>query len=58
MNAGAISLQEPKNAFYGDRTAAVQDAWNNQWWMATHVEDVEPDELAHREAAFRKERGL
>lgn len=58
INARGTSLQEPKNAFYGDRTAAVEDAWKNQWWMATHVEDVAPEELARREAAFRKERGL
>jgi PhnB protein len=58
IKAGGRSLQEPTNAFYGDRTAAVEDAWKNQWWMATHVEDVDPDELLRREAAFRKERGL
>jgi len=53
VKAGAKSLREPHNEFYGDHVAAVQDAWDNQWWIATHVEDVEPAELTRREAEFR-----
>jgi PhnB protein len=51
MAAGATSLREPANQFYGDRTAGVQDASGNQWWIATHVEDVSPEELSRRAAA-------
>jgi uncharacterized glyoxalase superfamily protein PhnB len=50
VQAGATSLREPVNTFYGDRTGGVQDSSGNQWWIATHVEDVSADELAKRAA--------
>ena len=50
MEAGAISLREPADQFYGDRTGGVQDAFGNQWWMATHKEDVSDEEIARRMA--------
>ena len=34
--------------FYGDRNAGVKDPAGNSWWIATHKEDVAPDELARR----------
>jgi PhnB protein len=37
LEAGAISLQEPVDETYGDRVAAVQDAYGNQWWLATYM---------------------
>ncbi len=51
LGAGATSLREPTNEFYGDRMAGVKDAFGNSWWMATHVEDVSEEEMAKREAA-------
>ena len=51
LAAGATSLREPRDEFYGDRTAGVQDAYGNQWWMATHVEDVSPEEMQRRAEA-------
>lgn len=51
LAAGATSLREPTDEFYGDRAAGVQDAFGNQWWMATHVEDVPPEELQRRAEA-------
>jgi uncharacterized glyoxalase superfamily protein PhnB len=48
MEAGGTSLREPTNEFYGDRSAGVQDSQGNQWWMATHVEDVTPEEMERR----------
>ncbi|MGH2500066.1 MAG: VOC family protein [Candidatus Limnocylindria bacterium] len=50
LRAGGTSVQEPKNEFYGDRTAAVEDHAGNKWYIATHVEDVPTDELARRAA--------
>lgn len=52
LAAGATSLREPTNEFYGDRTAGVRDAFGNQWWMATHIEDVSPEEMERRAAAL------
>jgi PhnB protein len=51
LQAGATSLREPSNQFYGDRMAGVQDPVGNQWWIATHVENVPPAEMARRAAA-------
>jgi PhnB protein len=48
VNAGAESLQEPQVQFYGDRTAAVKDPFGNQWYLASHVQDVTPDEMQRR----------
>jgi PhnB protein len=53
--AGATSVREPRTEFYGDRSGGVRDVNGNQWWMATHVEDVSPEEIGRRaEAAARK----
>jgi uncharacterized glyoxalase superfamily protein PhnB len=38
LQAGATSLMEPADQFYGDRNAGVQDPCGNQWWLATQVE--------------------
>ena len=51
VTAGAESVQEPADQFYGDRTAGVRDPFGNTWWLATHVEDVPPEEMAKRAAA-------
>ncbi|MGE0158235.1 MAG: VOC family protein [Gemmatimonadales bacterium] len=48
MKAGAKSVREPSNQFYGDRSGGVVDAEGNQWWIATHLEDVSPEELERR----------
>ncbi len=48
LEAGATSLREPTDQFYGDRTGGVRDAAGNQWWIATHVEDIPPEEMARR----------
>jgi uncharacterized glyoxalase superfamily protein PhnB len=39
---------EPADQFYGDRNAGVIDPSGNRWWIATHIEDVSPEELARR----------
>jgi uncharacterized glyoxalase superfamily protein PhnB len=53
--AGATSVMEPADQFYGDRNCGVKDVAGNQWWFATHKEDVPPEELGRRaEEAFKK----
>ncbi len=49
INAGGTSLREPTDEFYGDRSSGVKDAWGNEWWIATHVEDVSPEEMKKRQ---------
>jgi PhnB protein len=51
VQAGGRSLREPRNEFYGDRTAGVEDAFGNQWWIGTHIEDVSPEEMQRRAKA-------
>jgi PhnB protein len=48
LEAGSSSLREPTNEFYGDRISAVTDSLGNQFWIATHVEDVSQEDMAHR----------
>ena len=55
LQAGATSLREPEDQFYGDRLGGVKDAFGNQWWLATHIEDVSPEEMARRAAAQAKQ---
>lgn len=47
--AGGVSQREPTNEFYGDRSCGVKDVSGNQWWFATHVEDVSPEEMKKRQ---------
>jgi len=37
LEAGAVSVNEPADQSYGDRTAGVKDIFGNQWYLATHV---------------------
>jgi len=48
LAAGAKSLAEPADQFYGDRHGGVTDSEGNNWWIGTHVEDVSGDELNRR----------
>jgi uncharacterized glyoxalase superfamily protein PhnB len=42
IQAGAKSLREPADQPQGDRMGGVEDAFGNQWWIATHIADVSP----------------
>jgi uncharacterized glyoxalase superfamily protein PhnB len=48
LAAGATSLYAPQDEFYGDRDCGVKDPQGNLWWIATHQEDLTPDDLAQR----------
>ena len=55
LKAGGTSLSAPANMFWGDRMAQVKDSFGNQWSIATHVEDVPPQEMQKlAEAAMRQ----
>jgi PhnB protein len=51
LAAGAKSLSEPKDQFYGERSAGLIDDWGNHWYVATYTEDLTPEELSARAAA-------
>jgi PhnB protein len=48
LAAGATSISEPANQFYGDRNAGVKDPCDNLWWIATRFEDLSTEEIARR----------
>ncbi|GAA2748837.1 VOC family protein [Kitasatospora cinereorecta] len=56
LAAGATSLRDVRDEFYGDRTGQFEDPFGHRWSIASHVEDVPEDELQRRaEAAMRSE---
>ena len=56
LQAGAASIMEPATFFYGDRHGGVKDPCGNQWWVATHVEDMSDEELQRRHEVEMKKR--
>ncbi len=54
LDAGLESVTEPKDEFYGDRTAGVRDPCGITWWLATRVEEVSEEELARRLNEYQK----
>jgi PhnB protein len=47
--AGGARIERPiQNQFYGDRSATLLDPYGHKWTLATHVEDVPPDEMEKR----------
>jgi PhnB protein len=53
VKGGAKSIEAPQDTHYGDRRAMVEDPFGNIWQLATHVEDVSPDEIRRRLDAVR-----
>ncbi len=51
LKAGATSLREPADQFYGDRSAGVRDPLGNSWWIATRIEDLSQEEIEKRAKA-------
>lgn len=51
VEAGAKLTKPVADQFYGDRTGGVEDPFGHAWYIATHVEDVPPEELEKRAAA-------
>jgi PhnB protein len=50
VEAGAEALSAPADHFYGDRVGTFDDPYGHRWSVATHVEDVPPEELGRRAA--------
>lgn len=46
--AGATGISEVEAKFYGDRNGQFEDPFGQRWSVATHVEDVSPEEMARR----------
>jgi len=55
--AGAQVLRPVQDQFYGDRSGTVLDPFGHKWTIATHKEDVTPEEIERRFAAAMKSGG-
>jgi PhnB protein len=51
LERGAKQLRPVEDQFYGDRSGQFEDPFGHRWNVATHVEDVAPEEMAKRAAA-------
>ena len=54
LEAGAESVMEVADQFYGDRHGGVRDPSGNLWWISTRVEDVPDDEMKRRAEEWMK----
>jgi len=50
--AGGTEIKALQDQFYGDRSGTLQDPFGHVWNVATHKEDVAPDEMERRLAAM------
>ena len=48
IDAGATETMAPENMFWGDRFGSVTDPFGHSWQIATHVEDVSPEDMVER----------
>jgi PhnB protein len=55
--AGGTVMKPLQNQFYGDRSGSVIDPFGHQWTIATHIEDVEPEERKRRHEEMMKQMG-
>ena len=51
LKTGAKVLRQLENKFYGDRSGQFEDPFGHHWNVASHVEDVPPEEMAKRAEA-------
>ena len=52
IDAGATRERVPEDQFWGDRMGTLVDPFGHRWSLATHVEDVPPDEMERRMSAY------
>lgn len=57
VDAGAKAVRPLQDQFYGDRTGTVEDPFGHVWFLATHKEDLAPEEINRRAEALFKQGG-
>jgi len=55
--AGGKALRPVQDQFYGDRSGTLVDPFGHVWTIATHKEDVSPEEMHKRAEVFKKQHG-
>lgn len=53
IDAGGVEHRALQDQFYGDRSGTLTDPFGHVWTVATHKEDVSPEEIEKRLAAFK-----
>jgi PhnB protein len=57
IEAGAEVWMPVQEMFWGDRVGTVRDPFGYNWWLATHVKDLTPEEIRRgAQAAFAKDK--
>jgi len=57
LATGAKSINPVEDQFYGDRIGTIEDPYGHRWFIATHKEDLTPEELNKRaEDLFKQEK--
>ena len=57
VDAGAKAVRPVQDQFYGDRTGTLEDPFGHVWFLATHKEDLTPEEINRRAEALFKQGG-
>ena len=52
LAAGATVISALTDQFYGNREGGIRDPFGITWWLASHIEDLTPEEIAQRAAAY------
>ena len=55
VEAGAKAIMPPSDMFWGDRFGKIADPFGHHWGIATHTEDVPPEEIPARQAQWEKQ---
>lgn len=55
VECGCEVEMPPADMFWGDRFAKLKDPYGHKWSLATHIEDVDGEEMGRRAAAFAAE---
>jgi PhnB protein len=55
VKLGATLKRPPEDQFYGDRDGFIVDPFGHGWTIASHVEDVAPEEMERRMAAMMEQ---
>jgi PhnB protein len=55
LAAGAKAVRPVEDKFYGDRSGTLEDPFGHTWHVATHKEDLSPDEVRRRAEKFMQQ---
>ena len=56
VDAGAKLDRAVEDKFYGDRMGSILDPFGHIWYIATHIEDVSPEEMKRRSEAMMSQK--